>query len=78
MVNPKINYFMEVLMIICGVFVAITSIFIGEGENQISEGIIELHHAVGIALLVLIAIHIILHFKFIIVMTKNIFKRNLR
>lgn len=38
----------------------------------------EFHHSVGIALLVLIAIHILLHLKFITAMTKNLFKRKVQ
>jgi hypothetical protein len=76
MASPKINYLIEAIMIICILFVGITSIFIGDKEgNFFSESLIELHHAFGIAIFVLIAIHIVLHFKFVIAMTKNIFKR---
>ena len=73
MINPKINYFIEILMIICGVFVAITSTIIGDdgGESIFTD----VHHFFGIALLILIGIHILLHIKFIVAMTKNLFKR---
>jgi cytochrome b561 len=78
MIKPKINYLIEVVMIICFLFVAITSIFIGDEEgNFFNESIIEIHHAVGIALLALIVLHVLLHFKFISAMTKNLFKRKI-
>ncbi len=78
MVNPKINYVMEVLMIICGILLGVTTFFVGdggEGNGVLGEGITQLHHILGYVLLVMILLHVILHFRFIIAMTKNLSKK---
>jgi len=70
MVKAKVNYFIEILMLLCFIGVAITSMLLEENRN-----LTFLHHVLGIVLLAFIALHILLHFKFIIAMTKSLFKR---
>jgi hypothetical protein len=70
MVNIKLNYLIEILMIICLIVIIITTFGVGYSRGS---DITDIHHTVGIIFIGLLILHIILHFKFIIRMTKNIF-----
>lgn len=75
MVNPKVNYAIEVIMIFCILFMGVTSIIMWVNNNSAGDNIVTIHHAVGTVFLVLLVIHVILHIKIIVVMTKNFFRR---
>jgi TRAP-type C4-dicarboxylate transport system permease small subunit len=78
MVNPKINYAIEVVMIVCILFMATTSIIMWQKDGSMGNILVTIHHTVGTIFLVLLAIHVITHFKLIIAMTKNIFRRKIQ
>jgi len=76
MADPKFNYFISILMIITFLFVVITSWIIGDDGG--TRVINKIHHEAGIVLLVLIGLHILLHIKFIVAMTKEIFTKKIK
>jgi hypothetical protein len=84
----KINYFVDVLLIISFLVVTITSVVlflflqnkIGHIGSQILFGLpklkwINLHVVSGFAMIVLSFVHLILHFKWLTTMSQNIFKK---
>ncbi len=86
-IKPKVDYFIDVLMILSLVITTITSIILllfpsgqKSGYNEflgiIKRDWVIIHKIVGIIFLILMIIHLILHWKWIICMTKNIFNKN--
>jgi len=88
MVKPKINYWIDVVMLIAFLITAITGIilfFMPSGpKSSLSSflGVIKhtwssWHQWLGIAMIILAIVHFLLHWKWFIVMTKNLFKRQI-
>lgn len=88
MLNQKINYFIDVMMVFLFLVVAKSGIvlyfFLPEGQRragwQSFFGIArhtwkDIHELSGILMIALIFLHIILHLKWLLEMTKNILKR---
>ena len=88
MVKAKTNYIIDVLMTIASIIVGGTGLilffFLPSGVKQgryqeflgIPKHIIaDIHDWSGIIIIVLVLIHIILHWKWIVRMTKNMFSR---
>jgi len=82
MANPKINYFVDAGMAIAFILVAATGIIKFPrlmrlvGVRQLPFGTISLiHNWSGIALAALVLLHLILHWKWIVSMTKTFFKK---
>lgn len=88
MQKPKINYIIDVFMAISFVIVSISGLVIffflpsgvQRGRYQEFLGITKStwetwHDWSGIILVVLVLLHLILHWKWMISMTKNIFKK---
>ncbi|MFA5745952.1 MAG: DUF4405 domain-containing protein [archaeon] len=84
----KINYFIDVLLIISFIVVAITSLviffFLPSGVRQAGYqtflGLTKhswgnIHTISGFAMIILSLIHLILHFKWLTTMSKTIFKK---
>jgi hypothetical protein len=71
--RAKMNLFLDVLMIAIFLIVAVTSIalFFGYGDRDMRT----IHRYVGMALVVILSVHFLLHFKWIASMIKNIFKK---
>jgi hypothetical protein len=67
MPKPIISYVLDALMGIV-FFVCAVSAFLPR------EAWSEIHEVSGIILIVLVLLHLILHFKWIVVMTKSLFK----
>jgi len=65
--KPVINYVLDILMLIAFVITALTSLVI---KNR------ELHNLFGKIFIALVIFHILLHWKWIFSMTKNLFKSN--
>ncbi|MFA6089214.1 MAG: DUF4405 domain-containing protein [Candidatus Woesearchaeota archaeon] len=85
--KPKINYVIDMFLVISFVITAITGIIIfiflpggvRQGSYQEFLGITKslwsgVHDYAGLTMIVLSLIHLILHWNWIIVMTKRIFK----
>ena len=89
MKKSKINYFIDLLMLISFVINSITGLILffflptgvrGEGY-QVFLGImkqnwINLHNRSGLLLILLVAIHLILHWDWIVSMTKSLRQKN--
>ena len=86
--KAKINYFIDLLMIIFFIINSITGLIIffflptgvKRGGYQVFLGIIkqnlvDIHNWSGILLLIIIAIHLILHWNWIVCMTKSIIQK---
>jgi len=86
--KTKINYFIDVLLIISFIVVAITSIiiffFLPSGVRQAGYQTFlgmtkhtwsNIHTIFGFAMIILSLVHLILHFKWLTVMSKTIFKK---
>ncbi|MEM3499381.1 MAG: DUF4405 domain-containing protein [Candidatus Bilamarchaeaceae archaeon] len=84
----KINYFIDLLMVILFIAVSLSGLIIffflpsGSGWYGVKyffgiprHNIVDIHNWSGFALIVLITAHIILHYKWIIETTKNLFKQ---
>ena len=89
--KAKINYFIDILMLIFFTINSITGLIIffflptgvKRGAYQEFLGIIKqnwsnLHNWSGLLLLLLIAIHLILHWKWIISMTKSLVQKKIK
>jgi len=87
--KSKINYVVDFLAFVSFFIVSLTGIiikfFIPGGVRQgrfqeflgIQKGIwVEIHDWVGFLLIILVVIHIILHWDWIVCMTKNIFQED--
>lgn len=61
MVNPKINYSVDILMFLCLVSLIITTFWVTRW-----------HHLLGIVMFIVLGIHILLHLKVFLGMTKGI------
>ena len=84
MEKAKINYFVDVLMGIAFISVVVTGVFKFPGLTKYFISIYQIitpltmariHDWSGVIMSLLVLIHLILHWKWIVVMTKNIFKR---
>jgi hypothetical protein len=78
-----LNYFIDLLMLIVGSIVAITGVlklpilkFIYQTLNV--RTITQLHDISGIIIIILVIIHLALHWNWIVSMTKSIFKRKIK
>ncbi|MEM4153001.1 MAG: DUF4405 domain-containing protein [Candidatus Pacearchaeota archaeon] len=89
MEKVKLNYIIDFLMAIFFIITAITSLVIffflpsgiPHGGNQMFLGItkrewLSVHNNSGIIFIVLVIVHFILHWNWIISMTKNIFHKS--
>jgi len=87
--KSKINYVIDILMLIFFIINAITGLIIffflptgvKKGGYQEFLGIIkhnwaDVHNWSGLLLLLLVAIHLILHWKWIVSMTKSLIAKN--
>ena len=88
--KSKINYFIDLLMIILFVINSLTGLIIffflpsgvKKGSYQEFLGIIkqnwvDLHNWSGLLLILLVAIHIILHWNWIVSMTKSLIQKKI-
>ncbi|MFZ5364978.1 MAG: DUF4405 domain-containing protein [Patescibacteria group bacterium] len=88
MAKPKINYAVDILMTISFILTAATGIIIffflpggiRQGGHQEIGGVsrhslADLHNWAGMLMIILILIHFILHWTWLISMTKNLFKK---
>ena len=84
MTKPKTNYWIDFIMLISFLVVAITGLILffmpsGQGSSWISFlGIIkhtwsEIHNWVGLFLILIIIIHFLLHWKWFVTLTKSLF-----
>jgi len=83
----KVNYYVDLLMAIVFAVMAVTGLVLffkfpsGERTGRLSFLDLtkhqwgDIHSWTGIAIVVLVLIHLILHWKWIVVMTKDIFKK---
>jgi len=85
----KLNYIVDVLMAVSFAITALTGLLmfiyfpsgVSRGGYQEFLGIIKhnwsaIHNLTGISMIFLVLIHLILHFKWLVNMTKIIFKRS--
>jgi cytochrome b subunit of formate dehydrogenase len=86
MVKPKINYITDLILLIVFLITAITGLvlfFMPTGpKSSLTSflGIIkhtwtDIHNWVGIAFILIVMLHFLLHWKWFIAMTKNIFNK---
>ncbi len=85
----KINYWIDIVLVVAGLVVVLTSIiiffflpagvkqsgyqeFLGIAKRDYSE----IHQWAGIVMVIGVIIHFILHWDWLICMTKNIFKKS--
>ena len=86
--KSKINYLIDLLMLISFVINSITGLIIffflptgvKRGSYQVFLGIIkqnwvDVHNWSGLLLILLVAIHLILHWKWIVSMTKSLIRK---
>lgn len=82
--NPKVNYFVDLVMGIAFVLVACTGVIkfpgllrlIGMSKLAIPWGPISfIHDWSGVVMAVLVLVHLILHWRWIVSMTKSFFKK---
>lgn len=86
--KTKVNYFVDVLLIISFIVVAITSViiffFLPSGVRQAGYqtflGLTKhtwsnIHTIFGFTMIVLSLVHLVLHFKWLTAMSKTIFKK---
>lgn len=80
MVNMKVNYFIEVLMLICFIVMLLTAISLlsNGGFNAFGSKLTKVHTVFGITFLSLMILHIIFHLKILGIMTKNIFRKKIK
>jgi len=75
----KINYWVDVALAIVFLVLATTGIFLIKGLGLITISniflISKLHTFSGISMLILVGVHLFLHWKWIVVMTKKEFGR---
>lgn len=73
--RQKINYIIDILLLISFLVVAITGILklpiLGLASILPIRNISSIHDLTGILVVVLVAIHVILHMKFLVLMTKR-------
>lgn len=84
--KAKINYIVDFLMAVCFLIVAVSGIlflfsFSGPkgrwyrvGGNFAGCGLKEVHSVFGILMILLVIFHFVLHWRWIILMTKNLLK----
>jgi cytochrome b561 len=83
---PKINYIIDILMLVCFVITAISGmlfLFFPKGPRagwyeigSFNKGDLNaLHKYFGILTILFVLIHFLLHLKWIVTMTKNLFKK---
>jgi len=90
MVNPRINYVVDFLITISFIVTAITGLIlffflpsgVKQGSYQTFLGIIKgtwsaVHDWSGIIFIILIVLHFILHWNWVVSMTKNLFKKKI-
>ncbi len=90
MVNPRINYVVDFLMTISFIVTAITGLIlffflpsgVKQGSYQTFLGIIKgtwsvVHDWSGIIFIILTLLHFILHWNWVVSMTKNLFKKKI-
>lgn len=90
MVNPKMNYVVDFLMTISFIVTAISGLIlffflpsgVKQGSYQTFLGIIKgnwsvVHDWSGIVFIILGVLHFILHWNWIVSMTKNLFKKKI-
>jgi len=83
--GPKLNYFVDVLMALAFIITSISGLILffflpeglGRGNSTDFLGLVRhdwglIHNWSGIVMVVLVLIHLVLHWKWIVCMTKNI------
>lgn len=77
--RAKLNYWIDIMILLAFIIVAVTGITKWPGlfshKTLPIRFISELHDWSGLAMSVLALIHVILHWKFIVCMTKSYFSR---
>ena len=87
--KAKLNYWIDVLLVVCLVVVSITGLVLlfsfVSGEPGVGRGIvflgtqkhdwIEWHNFFGLAMIILMFVHLGLHFNWLGVKTKNLFAK---
>jgi hypothetical protein len=81
--KAHLNYFIDLLMLIVGSIVAITGVLKLPILKSIYQTlnvrtITQLHDISGIIIIILVIIHLALHWTWIVSMTKSIFKRKVK
>jgi hypothetical protein len=79
--KPYLNYIIDSIMLFVGSIVAITGIlklpmFHSIYQTLPTQTLTQLHDLSGVVIIILVIIHLILHWKWIVSMTKNITKNN--
>jgi len=77
--KPYLNYIIDVIMLVVGSIVAITGILKLPVLRSLyrtlpTRTITQMHDVSGVVIVVLVIIHLILHWKWITCMTKSFFK----
>ena len=73
--RPKLNYIVDIGMAISFVIVAVTGILKLPALGGRTRDYMLLHDWAGVVLAVFVLLHLILHWNWIICMTKGIFKK---
>ncbi|MEM2226169.1 MAG: DUF4405 domain-containing protein [Candidatus Bathyarchaeia archaeon] len=80
MEKSKINYIVDVLMVLSFFVVAVTGLVLflflnGRGRffGSIRHAYVSIHNWSGMIFIILVIIHLILHWDWIVCMTKNVF-----
>jgi len=75
MVSLKTNYWLDIGMGISFIFLAVTGIMKLDGGFRSWHTLSEIHDWSGIILCCFVLLHLILHWRWIVTMTKQAFKR---
>jgi len=73
--RPKLNYFVDIGMAISFVIVAVTGILKLPALGGRTRDYMLLHDWAGVVLAVFVLLHLILHWNWIICMTKSFFQK---
>jgi hypothetical protein len=78
--KAHLNYIIDIIMLIVGSIVAITGILKLPVLQSVyrtlpTKMLTQLHDISGVVIVILVIIHLILHWKWIVFMTKSVFKK---
>jgi len=90
MVKERLNYWVDVLLVLCLIVVSVTGLVLyfgfvsaepGVGRSTLFLGTskavwIPWHNYFGLAMIVLMLLHLVLHFGWLTAMTKSLFRKD--
>ena len=76
-----LNYIIDIIILVVGSIVAVTGILKLPALRSVyrtlpTKTLTQMHDISGVIIVVLVIIHLILHWKWIVCMTKSFFKKN--